>query len=55
MYGPAPPDADTVSIALPPLHVIGVVILTLATNWVGSDTVIVIMLVHAFASVTVYV
>ena len=55
MYGTVPPVAVTVNMALPPLHVIGDVILTFATIGVGSVTLIVVELKHPFASVTVYV
>ena len=55
LYGAVPPVAVTVIIAEPPLHKIALLNAELATNKVGSVTEIVVVLVHAFTSVTVYV
>ena len=48
-----PPVADTDTVALPPLHAIGVVTLELADTAVGCVTLIVVVVEQPFASVTV--
>ena len=48
-----PPVADTVTTALPPLHAIELVTTELATNNVGCATLIVVVVVQPFASLTV--
>ena len=53
VYAPVPPVADTVMIALPPLHAIELVTAELATNNVGWATLIVVVFVQPFASLTV--
>ena len=52
VYGPVPPAAVTVTVAVPPLQEI-LVELELAVKTVGSVTVILVVAVHPFASVTV--
>ena len=54
LYGNVPPVAVTVTVEMPPLHVIAVA-LELAVSNVGSVTVIVVVAMHPLASVTVYV
>ena len=53
MYGPVPPAAVTVTVADPPLHEI-LVEVEPAVKIVGSVTVMLVVAVHPFASVTVY-
>ena len=53
VYGAVPPFAVMFTTAFPPLHNIEVLTDELATNWVGCATLIVVVLVHPFASVTV--
>ena len=53
VYEPVPPTADTVTVAVPPLHKI-LVDVELAVSAVGCVTVILVVAVHPFASVTVY-
>ena len=52
VYGPVPPAAVTVTVAVPPLHEI-LVEVELAVSIVGSVTVMLVEAVHPFASVTV--
>ena len=52
VYGPVPPAAVTVTVANPPLHEI-LVEVELAVKIVGSVTVMLVVAVHPFASVTV--
>ena len=52
VYGPVPPAAVTVTVAEPPLHEI-LVEDELAVSTVGSVTVMLVVEVHPFASVTV--
>ena len=52
VYGAVPPDADTVTVAEPPLHRIAVAE-DEATSAAGSVIVIVVDEEHPFASVTV--
>ena len=52
VYGPVPPAAVTVTVDVPPLHEIAVDD-ELATNAVGSVTVMLVVVVPLFASVTV--
>jgi hypothetical protein len=52
VYGPVPPAAVTVTVAVPPLQEI-LVELELAVKTVGSVTIILVVAVHPFASVTV--
>ena len=52
VYGPVPPAADTVTVDDPPLHKIAVDD-ELAASVVGSVTVMLVVAVHPFASVTV--
>jgi hypothetical protein len=53
VYGAVPPAAETVTVALPPLQLMGVVTEAVAINPVGSDKVAVALAVHPFASVMV--
>ena len=53
LYAPVPPVAETVTTAVPPLQAIGVVSTELATTAAGCETIIVVVEVHPFASVTV--
>ena len=53
VYGPVPPVADTVTVDEPPLHKIAVDD-ELAVSTVGSVTVMLVVAVQPFASVTVY-
>ena len=53
VYGPVPPVADTVTVADPPLQEM-LVEVEPAVKIVGSVTVILVVAVHPFASVTVY-
>ena len=52
VYGPVPPAAVTVTVAVPPLHEI-LVEVDPAVRVVGSVTVILVVAAHPFASVTV--
>ena len=52
VYGPVPPVADTVTVDDPPLHKIAVDD-ELATNAVGSVTMMLVVAAHPLASVTV--
>ena len=52
MYGPVPPAAVTVTVADPPLQEI-LVEVEPAVKIVGSVTVMLVVAVHPFASVTV--
>ena len=52
MYGAVPPVAETVTVEVPPLQSIAVDELE-ADNAVGSVMVIVVVVEHPFASVTV--
>jgi hypothetical protein len=52
VYGPIPPFPVTVTVAVPPLHEI-LVAVEPAVNAVGSVTVMLVVAVHPFASVTV--
>jgi hypothetical protein len=52
VYGPVPPAAVTGTVAVPPLQEI-LVELELAVKTVGSVTIILVVAVHPFASVTV--
>ena len=52
MYGPVPPVAETVTVDEPPLHKMAVDD-ELATNAVGSVTVMFVVAAHPLASVTV--
>ena len=53
MYGAVPPVAVTVTVALPPLHKIWVVTVEEAVKAAGCVTMIVVVVVQLFASVTV--
>ena len=53
VYGPVPPAAVTVTVAVPPLQDI-LVEVEPAVKTVGSDTVMLVVEVHPFASVKVY-
>ena len=53
MYAPVPPEAETVTVAVPPLQAIGVVRTEAATTAEGSVTTIEVVEVHPLASVTV--
>ena len=53
VYGPVPPFPVTLTVAVPPLHKI-LVEVELAVKAVGSDTVILVVAVQPFVSVTVY-
>ena len=52
LYGAVPPVADTVTVEVPPLQSIAVELL-LASRTVGSVMVMVVVVAHPFASVTV--
>ena len=52
VYGPVPPAPVTVTVAVPPLHKM-LVDDELAVSAVGSVTVMLVIAVHPFASVTV--
>ena len=53
VYEPVPPEADTVTVADPPLHKMLVVNVELAVSKVGSVTVMLVVAAHPLASVTV--
>jgi hypothetical protein len=53
VYGPVPPFPVTVTVEVPPLHKI-LVAVDPAVSKVGSVTVMLVVAVHPFASVTVY-
>ena len=53
VYGAVPPDPVTVTVAVPPLQAICVVITEAAESTPGSVIVMVVVLVHPLASVTV--
>ncbi len=52
LYGAVPPMAETVTVEVPPLQSIAVELL-LASRTVGSPIVMVVVVEHPFASVTV--
>ena len=51
VYGPVPPEAETVTVVVPPLHEIAGPATELAAKVVGSETVIDVYASHPLKSV----